>query len=222
MFIGHYAPAAALKPLTPKVPLWHLFVAVQFLDYLWAIFIIAGIEKARIVPGFLEASDLDLYFMPYTHSLAAAILWSLFAAAAYQAVINARAGLPGAILIGIAIFSHWLGDLLVHAEDLALWPGSAVKLGFGLWSSLTVSKGVELGFFVGGFILYLGGTSARGMTGRIAPVVVIAVLIGVEVYAATGTPPANIRMFAALALASYSLIAGLGAWLDATRGPRQR
>ncbi len=222
MFIGHYAPAAALKPLTPKVPLWHYFVAVQFLDFLWAVFIIAGIEKARIVPGFLEASDLDLYFMPYTHSLAAAIVWSLLGAAAYRAVANARAGLPGAILIGIAIFSHWLADLIVHAGDLALYPGSDVKLGFGLWSSLTISKGVELGLFLGGFILYLGGTSPKGAMGRIAPFVVIAALIGIEIYAAAGTPPSDIRIFAALALFSYTLIAGLAAWLDTVRSSRQR
>ncbi|OFW99991.1 MAG: hypothetical protein A3E78_04250 [Alphaproteobacteria bacterium RIFCSPHIGHO2_12_FULL_63_12] len=222
MFIGHYAPAAALKPLSPKVPLWHLFVAVQFLDYLWSVLIIAGVERARIVPGFLEASDLDLYFMPYTHSLAAAIFWSLIGAAAYRLMINARAGLPGAILVCIAIFSHWLGDLLVHAEDLALWPGSDVKLGLGLWSSLTISKGVELGLFLGGFILYLGGTSPKGAIGRIAPAVVTAAMIGIEIYAVIGTPPADIRIFAALALVSYSLIAGLAAWLDSVRSPRRR
>lgn len=222
MFIGHYAPAAALKPLSSKTPLWHLFVAVQFIDFLWAFFIIAGIEKARIIPGFLEASDLDLYFMPYTHSLAAALFWSVIGSVAYGAAINRKAGRSGAVLIGIAIFSHWLGDLVVHADDLALWPGSDIKLGFGLWSSLLVSKGVELGIFLGGFILYLGGTAPKGPVGRIAPFVVAAALIGIEVYSATGTPPAEIRHFAILALVSYTLIAALAAWLDTVRTARQR
>jgi len=221
MFVGHYAPAAALKPLSSKTPLWHLFVAVQFLDYLWAMFIIAGVEKARIIPGFLEASDLDLYFMPYTHSLAAAILWSLIGSVAYGALINKKAGRAGAALIGIAIFSHWLGDLIVHAEDLALWPGSQIKLGFGLWSSLIVSKGVELGIFLGGFILYFGGTVPKGAVGRFAPFVVIAAMIGIEIYAIAGTPPAEIRLFACLALVSYTLIAALAAWLDRVRTSRQ-
>ncbi len=222
MFIGHYAPGAALKPLTPKVPLWHYFIAVQFLDFLWAAFILAGIEKARIVPGFLEASDLDLYFMPYTHSLAAAAGWSALGAVLYHSVVNRAAGAGGAILIGAAIFSHWIADLIVHAEDLALFPGSDVKFGFGLWSSLILSKGVELGLFLAGFILYLGGTSAKGPVGRIAPFVVLAALLGIEVYAATGEPPTDIRAFALLALVSYTLIALLAAWLDATRGERRR
>lgn len=222
MFIGHYAPAAALKPLTPKVPLWHYFVAVQVLDFLWAIFIIAGIEKARIVPGFLEASDLDLYFMPYTHSLAGAIVWSLLGTAVYGGIINRRAGLAGAVMIGVAIFSHWLADLIVHAKDLALYPGSDVKLGFGLWSSLPISKGIELGLFLAGFILYLGGTSPKGAAGRIAPFVVIAALIAVELYSATGAPPADMSIYGGLAFISFAVIAALAAWLDATRDERQR
>ncbi len=222
MFIGHYAPAAALKPLTPSVPLWHYFVAVQFLDYLWAAFILAGVEQARIVPGIMEASDLDLYFMPYTHSLAAAAFWSAAGAAIYRLILNRGAGLPGAVLIGVAIFSHWLADLIVHAEDLALFPGSDVKLGFGLWSSLALSKGVEIGLLLGGFILYLGGTAAKGAIGKVAPFIVIAALIGIEVYSSTGAPPADIRIFAILALISYTLIAALAAWLDATRTEPQR
>lgn len=222
MFIGHYAPAAAFKPLTPSVPLWHYFVAVQFLDYLWSVFILAGIENARITPGFLEASDLDLYFMPYSHSLAAAVFWSLAGAVFYRAAINRSAGRSGSILIGVAIFSHWLADLLVHAKDLALYPGSEIKLGLGLWSSLTLSKGIELGFFLAGFILYLGGTSPKGIMGRAAPAVVIAALIGVEIYAATGEPPADIRIFAVLALLSYTIIAALAFWLDKVRTGRQR
>jgi hypothetical protein len=208
--------------LSATVPLWHLFVAVQFLDYLWAAFILTGVEQARVVPGFLDASDLDLYFMPYTHSLAAAALWSLAGAALYGTIINKRAGLGGAVLIALAIASHWFADLIVHAPDLALYPGSDVKLGFGLWSSLTLSVGLELGFFIAGFILYLGGTSPKGAVGRVAPYVVMAALIGIELYSATGAPPADIRTFAILALVSYSVLAALAFWLDATRTAGQR
>src|SRR5205823_12137301 len=34
MFVGHYSVAFAV--ITDKIPLWVLFVAVQFLDYIWA------------------------------------------------------------------------------------------------------------------------------------------------------------------------------------------
>jgi hypothetical protein len=221
MFVGHYAPAAALMPLSSTVPLWHYFVAVQFLDYLWAVFILTGVEHARIVPGFLEASDLDLCHMPYSHSFAAAVVWSLFGAFTYRRFVNPAAGGLGAGLLGAAIFSHWLADLIVHAKDLALYPGSAVKFGFGLWSSLALSKGVELGLFLAGFIFYLGGTTAKGAIGQIAPVIVVAALIGVEFYSATSAPPADIRTFALLALASYTVIAALAGWLDTVRTPKR-
>ena len=221
MFIGHYAPALAAKPLTPAVPLWHYFVAVQFLDYLWAACILTGVEQARITPGFLEASNLDLYFMPYTHSLAAAALWSIAGALAYR-LLNPKAGLRGAAFIGLAIASHWLADLAVHSRDLALYPGSTVKLGFGLWSSLPLSQGLEIGLFLAGFILYLSGTAPKGAAGRIAPVIVLGAMLGLDAYSIAGEPPGDIRAMAVLCVISYCVMALMAAWLDAVRAPSRR
>ena len=58
------------------------FVAVQAVDVLWAVFILGGVEHARIVPGFTESNALDLYDMPYTHSLIATFVWALLAGGA--------------------------------------------------------------------------------------------------------------------------------------------
>jgi len=35
---------------------------------------------------------------------------------------------------GIAVFSHFVLDLLMHPGDLALWPHSAAHIGFGIWT----------------------------------------------------------------------------------------
>ena len=35
--------------------------------------------------------------------------------------------------MGLAVFSHFLLDLVMHPPDMALWPGSTVHLGIGLW-----------------------------------------------------------------------------------------
>jgi hypothetical protein len=51
-----------------------LFLAVQWLDVMWAPLVLMGIEKVRIVPGFTATNPLDLYYMPFTHSLMAALL----------------------------------------------------------------------------------------------------------------------------------------------------
>ncbi|MGZ4890442.1 MAG: hypothetical protein ACXWBH_14770, partial [Candidatus Angelobacter sp.] len=78
MFTGHYSASFAGKALAGKsgdkdsdkrIPLWLLFMAVQFIDVLWSIFVLLGIEKVRIVPGITASNALDLYYMPYTHSL---------------------------------------------------------------------------------------------------------------------------------------------------------
>ena len=62
MFIGHYAPAFVAPAAGGQIKLWHGFVAVQFIDYVWAVFILTGIEEMRVVPGFTEGSAFDLYW----------------------------------------------------------------------------------------------------------------------------------------------------------------
>jgi hypothetical protein len=48
MFIGHYGVSFAAKRLTPGTSLGALFLAVQLLDVLFAIFVLAGVEKLRL------------------------------------------------------------------------------------------------------------------------------------------------------------------------------
>jgi hypothetical protein len=76
MFVGHYGVSFAAKKADDSIPLWVLFLAVQLLDIVWAPLVLLGIEKVRIVPGITATNPLDLYYMPYTHSLVAALLWS--------------------------------------------------------------------------------------------------------------------------------------------------
>ena len=79
MFVGHYSVSFAAKTAEKRIPLWLLFIAVQFIDVLWSIFVLLGIEKVRIVPGITASNALDLYYMPYTHSLLGVLFWSALA-----------------------------------------------------------------------------------------------------------------------------------------------
>ncbi|NNC38070.1 MAG: hypothetical protein EX271_09415 [Acidimicrobiales bacterium] len=119
MFVGHYAPALAVGAYG-KIKLWQAFVAVQLLDFAWAGLNLAGVEKTRIIEGFAGNSHLDLYYMPYSHSLGMSIIWSIGAAIVFALVFRKQARI-GAILFGLLVFSHWITDLLVHKPDLALW-----------------------------------------------------------------------------------------------------
>src|ERR1041385_5575734 len=105
MFVGHYGPSFAFKAAQSVIPLWILFIAVQLVDVAWAVLVLLGIEKVRIVPGITASSPFDLYYMPYTHSLVAAILWAV----AGLVLCKTLLGLPNwsaAAWIGAAVFSH--------------------------------------------------------------------------------------------------------------------
>ena len=76
MFIGHYAPAlvAAAYPKAPR--LGTLFVAAQLVDLAFFAFVIVGVENMRITPGITAMNAMDLYDMPYTHSLAGSFVFA--------------------------------------------------------------------------------------------------------------------------------------------------
>src|SRR5882724_11639983 len=194
MFVGHYGVAFAVKTERNQIPLWVLFLAVQWLDCLWAPFVLAGIEKMRVVPGITATSALDLYYMPYTHSLVGALFWSA---------------------VGFAVFSHWLLDLIVHRPDLAIYDDT-LKVGFGLWNYRGIEFGLEIGILLVGAMIYLKRNKA--IARRIGVIVFTAVLVLIQ----TGStfmrrPPSSDRAFAVTALVFYSVFAAIAFLLEKRR-----
>src|SRR5713101_3208921 len=205
MFVGHYSVAFAARTERNKIPLWVLFVAVQLLDFLWAPFVLLGIEKVRIVPGITASSPLDLYYMPYTHSLAGALGWSLLAFIVCQMVPRLRGARAGLILAA-AVFSHWILDLIVHRPDLPLYD-SVFKMGFGLWNYRIPAFILEMAVLFGGAALYLKTVPRKGRV--IAFVTALALLQFVGTFAFPA--PSSDRAEAMTALFFYFLLA-LIAW----------
>jgi hypothetical protein len=169
MFVGHYSIAFAVKSERNKIPLWALFVAVQFLDYIWATLVLLGIEKLRVIKGFTAGSMLDSYYHPYSHSLITAVLWSCVAAIGYKPLCS-RFGYPyrksAVLIVGLAVFSHWILDLVAHPRDLAIY-GNTWKVGFGLWNYRDPEFALEIAMLAGGIVLYLARNAmskARKMT----------------------------------------------------------
>ena len=200
MFVGHYGVSFAAKKAEPAIPLWVLFIAVQLLDVLWAPFVLLGIEKVRIVPGFTASNPLDLYYMPYTHSLVAAIGWSIVAFLAYRFTVRSAPPRAAAI-VGLAVFSHWVLDFLVHRPDLPLYDNTA-KVGLGLWNVPAVALGLEALLLFGAMWLYVRHTARRT-----AMLVFGVVMLGIQVYVFFGPPPASDKAAAATALIGYAVFA---------------
>jgi len=157
MFVGHYSVAFAAKRDRNQIPLWVLFIAVQFLDYIWATLVLLGIEKLRVIKGFTAGSMLDSYFHPYSHSLLTAFAWSALAAFVYKPLCSWLCyAYPksAALIVGVAVFSHWILDLIAHPRDLAIYDNTW-KVGFGLWNYRDPEFALEIALLFGGIILYL-------------------------------------------------------------------
>ncbi|HEX7090018.1 MAG TPA: hypothetical protein VF192_07765 [Longimicrobiales bacterium] len=218
MFVGHYAVSYAGKSLAQPIPLWHLFIAVQFLDVLWGLFVFLGIERVRIVPGITAASPLDLYHVPYTHSLVGALFWSMAGGAAYHVWRGRRAGSRAGVIIGTAVFSHWVLDLLVHRPDLPL-VGNRFKMGFGLWNFPAVALALEATVLFGGLLLYLRATRRAAPSGTFASILFGIGLVLIQALIFFGPPPGSPSALAATGLVAYGALAGVAAWLERKRAP---
>ena len=217
MFIGHYGAAYAMKRWRPDISVVTLFIAVQLLDVGWSILVFAGVEKLRIVQGITKTNSLDLYYMPYTHSLVGALVWSLAAGALYAAV--RRGAVAAGVVVGLAVFSHWIFDFIVHRPDLALYDNIA-KVGLGLWNYRWPSFFVEIALVVGGLLLYLRGGRARDRIGSIGPWLFVLVLVVVQSVVFFSTTLGSAAQAALIAIMSYAGFAAIAGWLDRHRAAR--
>jgi len=129
--VDHAATALLIKRRFPSVPLTPLLLSVQAMELAWVGFNYLGIERTTTDTPVRSVADIHLTYMPFSHSVATA------AGAALLAWIVIERGFGRPLLaraIGIGIFSHLVLDVLTHARDIALWPGSPLPaLGMGLY-----------------------------------------------------------------------------------------
>ena len=77
MFIGHFGVGFAAKKVVKKTSLGTLFLASQFVDLLWPVLLILGIEKVEINPANTGLTPLNFVYYPFSHSLLTAIAWAI-------------------------------------------------------------------------------------------------------------------------------------------------
>jgi hypothetical protein len=223
MFLGHYGVAFALKRAEPKLSLGTLFISVQLLDLLWGIFVLLGWEHARIVPGHSAITPLEFLNYPISHSLVGAAIWSLVAAAAYYSwpTRDTSRHWQASAIVGLAVFSHYPLDVLVHLPDLPLIGNESTKLGLGLWNNPTATMALEFFVFGVGLVLYMARRSHRHPL-RIVRIVIIAlVLVATYMASVFGPLPPNMTT---VALSDIVFILGMGAlaaWADRRATPEE-
>jgi hypothetical protein len=215
MFIGHIAVAMGAKKAAPKVSLGTLLMSTQFLDLLWPIFILVGIEHVRIDPGNTAVTPLDFYDYPISHGLLTSIGWSVLFGLVYYVIRKNR---NGALIVGLGVFSHWILDFISHRPDLPIAPGMNTYLGLGLWYSLPATVIVEGLMFVGGIVLYLRATEAKDRIGTYAFWGLVAFLVIIWAANTFGPSPPNVSSLGYAGLSIWLLVAW-AYWIDKHRKP---
>ena len=216
MFVGHYAASLALKRFEKRASLGVLFLAVQLVDIVFFPLVLLGIERLNIVENFTQSTHFELEYMPYTHSLAAFLIWSGLAYALFRWVLVKSHSV--ALVVALAVMSHWLLDVIVHTPDLPLWSDSSLKLGIGLWNNAVATYVLEAVLLLAGLWLYLSATTAVTKAGRYGMSVFVVLLILVNIQNIFGPLQGDSKMvLATTALTAYLLFAAVAFWLDKKR-----
>ncbi len=183
-----------------------LFIAAQLVDWAFFLFVMVGIESMRITPGISVMSPMDLYHMPYTHSLLGSAVWAAgFGAVIFVASRNRIAAIIGALVV----LSHWFIDLLVHVPDLTV-AGNPPKLGFGLWNYPAIEMPLELVLTFGALWLY-----ARKAQPKTAPLMTLAaIMLALQLFNWFGPVAAEVTLGTSLlALFAYALVTLVSYWV---------
>jgi FtsH-binding integral membrane protein len=215
VFLGHFAVGFGAKAVAPRVSLGTLFLAAQFIDLLWPVLVLLGVERVRIDPGATVVTPLDFEHYPVSHSLLAVVGWGVLLAGIYFLVARDR---RGSMVVGLVVASHWLLDFLVHRPDLPLYPGG-VRVGLGIWQSLPATLVMELGLFGVGLFLYRRVTEARDAIGHWALWALAVLLVAIYAGNLSGPPPPSATAIAWVGQTQWLLVVW-GYWIDRHRKTR--
>jgi len=213
VFLGHFALAFAAKRAAPAASLGTLVLAAQFLDVLWPVFVLAGIERFEIAPGITAVTPLDFVSYPYSHSLLTSAVWAGLFGGIYLAL---RRNTGAALVLAALVLSHWLLDAASHRPDMPLAPGGGTRVGLGLWDSLPATLAVEGLLFAACLWSYLRVTRAKDRVGSVNLWTLVAVLLLAYFGAVFGPPPPSVDAVAYTGLLAWLFVAW-GYWIDRHR-----
>jgi hypothetical protein len=217
MFAGHLAAGLVLKKMERRLNIGWLFFAALFHDFLLGILVLLGVEQVHIPADFAQTHYLTFTF-PYSHGLAASIVWSLIGfgvtyllLSKWQATERRQAGLA----IGLAVFSHFVLDWLVHIPEIPLLGESSPKIGLGLWNNLPLALTLEAALVAAGFAYYLYAIKPKTNLARYGlGVLVLLITVLTVTGMAFGTTPPPATGAAMSWIFQPFLICGLAFWFE--------
>ncbi len=191
---------------------------------LWGAFLLLGWEHVRIVTDGSSLLPFEFYDYPISHSLVGTLVWSVVAAALYYSwpTRDTTRHWQAAALVGLAVFSHFVLDVLVHLPDLPLSGNDSPKLGLGLWKhplTVMVMELVSLGL---GLTVYVALRSHRHPVRPVRLTVLVLVLVGTYLASQYGPPPPSVSIVALSDIVLLLAVAALAAWTDRRATPAER
>jgi len=214
MFIGHFAVAFAAKKVAPKASLGTMVLAAAFLDVVWPVLVLLGIERFRIVPGFTAINPFDFTYYPWSHSLLMTLVWSLLVALVYFASSRDRAG---TVWVGLVVASHWVLDFVSHRPDMPLYPGGSTRLGLGLWQSIPATFAVEGLLFAAGIAVYVQATKSKDRIGNIAWWAFVGLLLALYIPGPWASRPPSENTVAIFGIVALLIFGPWAYWIDRHR-----
>jgi hypothetical protein len=205
MFIGHYAFGFFLKKKIKEIPLWLLFISVQFVDILAFLFILLGVERIRYNETDNPFLRTTIEYVPFTHSFFSNVIIALVVFLIFWKLKNRTWGL----VLSIGVLSHWFFDVIVHMPDMPLF-FDRFKTGLGLWQFPWIAFLFELTLLVlAGFYLLKGSDKIRR---HVILIIFLIVSFGAMFFApaAEATP----TQASIVSISLYSVFAALAFWSE--------
>ncbi len=214
MFIGHFAVGFAAKRVANRASLGTYVAAALFLDILWPVFLLLGVEHVRIAPGDTAFTPFDFVSYPWSHSLLMAALWSLVFGSGHYVM---RRDKTTAKMLAAVVFSHWILDWVTHRPDLPLAPGMAFKTGLGLWNSIPATIAVEVAIFLALALWYERATEPLDRVGLWAWYAMIGFLLCIYGASLAPPPPPGAEQMVAFVTIGLWIFVPWAAWVDRHR-----
>jgi membrane-bound metal-dependent hydrolase YbcI (DUF457 family) len=212
MIVGHFAAALAAKHFEPRLSIGTLTAAALWLDMIWPVLVLCGVERVRIDPGNTRFTPIAFDHYPWSHSLAMTVVWAGLGAM----VFRKRSARASAVVAGV-VLSHWCLDLVTHRADLPLWPFGATRLGLGLWNSIAGTFAVEGALFAAALYAYTRVDRPHDATGRWSLYGLVTLLMVMWIAGPAMPPPANVTVVAVSAGLGIWAVALWAAWIDRHR-----
>ncbi len=219
MFIGHLGIGFALKRYDKSISLGLLLIAAQLVDIIFSFNILLGIETLNLVSGTTTVNSMEFVYYPITHSLIANLLWAGAIYIIFR-IIPIKSSSPRnriALIMGVAVLSHFFLDVIVHNPDLPLLGSDSYKVGLGLWNYALGSYIVEGLLLLGGLWIYLKSTTGKTLSGKYGMMIFAPFPLLVNAMITFAPPLPSIEVGVMLMLVLNFLFIGIPFWLDRKR-----